>query len=157
MKKLNLFELFCGVGGLSHGFEQTGRFEVVAGLEWDPTIAESYSKNNPDAQVFVGDICLFDVEEVAKKIGKPIDIIVGGPPCQGFSVFGNRIAYSILSTLIHFNVNAPPPTQYGSISFGSKGILFCLYASNKIFFAVSKSGRWTGIVGLLFALIITHI
>jgi DNA-cytosine methyltransferase len=88
MKKLNLFELFCGVGGLSHGFEQTGRFEVVAGLEWDPTIAESYSKNNPDAQVFVGDICQFDVEEVAKKIGKPIDIIVGGPPCQGFSTRG---------------------------------------------------------------------
>lgn len=88
MKKLNLFELFCGVGGLSHGFEQTGRFEVVAGLEWDPTIAESYSKNNPDAQVFVGDICQFDVEKVAKKIGKTIDIIVGGPPCQGFSTRG---------------------------------------------------------------------
>ena len=67
MKKLTLFELFCGVGGLSLGFEQTGRFNIVAGLEWDPTIAASYAKNNPDAKVFVGDICKLDIKDIAKQ------------------------------------------------------------------------------------------
>lgn len=88
MKKLNLFELFCGVGGLSLGFEQTGRFNVVAGLEWDPTIAASYAKNNPNAKVFIGDICKLDIKDIAKQIDAKIDIIVGGPPCQGFSTRG---------------------------------------------------------------------
>ncbi len=88
MKKLNLIELFSGVGGLSLGFEQTGRFNVVAGLELDPTIANSFAKNNPTAKTFVGDICKIDPALVGHDLNVDIDIIVGGPPCQGFSTRG---------------------------------------------------------------------
>ncbi|MDR0967513.1 MAG: DNA cytosine methyltransferase [Rickettsiales bacterium] len=88
MKKLNLLELFAGVGGLSLGFEKTGGFNVVGALELEPQIAESYAKNNPDTKVFVGDICKLDINKVAKELNTNIDIIVGGPPCQGFSTRG---------------------------------------------------------------------
>jgi DNA (cytosine-5)-methyltransferase 1 len=88
MKKLNLLELFAGVGGLSLGFEQTGRFNVVGGLEIEPAIAESFARNNPKAKVFIGDICKLNINKVAKELDSKIDIIVGGPPCQGFSTRG---------------------------------------------------------------------
>lgn len=88
MKKLNLLELFSGVGGLSLGFEQTGYFNLVGALELEPSIADSYAKNNPNTKVFVGDICKLDIKEIANSLGQPIDIIVGGPPCQGFSTRG---------------------------------------------------------------------
>lgn len=88
MKKLNLLELFSGVGGLSLGFEQTGRFNVVGALELDKSISNSYSKNHPNAKVFCGDICKLDINNVAKELNQKIDIIVGGPPCQGFSTRG---------------------------------------------------------------------
>lgn len=88
MKKLNLLELFSGVGGLSLGFEQTGGFNLVGALELEPMIAESFAKNNPKTKVFVGDICKIDIHEVAEKLDSTVDIIVGGPPCQGFSTRG---------------------------------------------------------------------
>lgn len=88
MKKLNLLELFAGVGGLSLGFEQTGRFNVVGGIELDKTIADSFGKNHKSAKVFAGDICKLDIKDVADKLNTTVDIIVGGPPCQGFSTRG---------------------------------------------------------------------
>lgn len=88
MKKLNLLELFAGVGGLSLGFEQTGRFNVVGGLELDKAIAESFGKNHKSAKVFAGDICKLDIKAVADSLNTTVDIIVGGPPCQGFSTRG---------------------------------------------------------------------
>ncbi|MCL2017438.1 MAG: DNA cytosine methyltransferase [Alphaproteobacteria bacterium] len=88
MKKLNLLELFAGVGGLSLGFEQTGQFNIVGAIELDPVIADSFAKNNPNTKVFIGDICKLDPKKIAKEFNTKIDIIVGGPPCQGFSTRG---------------------------------------------------------------------
>ncbi len=88
MKKLKTLELFAGVGGLSLGFNQTGRFDIIGAVELEPSIAESFSKNSPETKVFVGDICKLDINHIANELGNEIDVIIGGPPCQGFSTRG---------------------------------------------------------------------
>lgn len=90
MKKngLKVLDLFAGVGGLSYGFEMAG-FLVAGAVEFDKNFAESMRKNHKNVEVFVGDIKKINPAIVAKKIGE-IDIIVGGPPCQGFSLKGQR-------------------------------------------------------------------
>lgn len=88
MKKLKALDLFAGVGGLSLGFEKAG-FEIVGALEYEESIAESMKKNHKNTLVFVDDIRNLKPEKIKEKIGN-VDIIMGGPPCQGFSLKGQR-------------------------------------------------------------------
>lgn len=90
MKKtgLKILDLFAGVGGLSYGFEMAG-FSISGAVEFDKTFAESMKKNHKETRVFVGDIQKIDPKTVGKEIGS-VDVIVGGPPCQGFSLKGQR-------------------------------------------------------------------
>lgn len=84
MRKLRVIDLFAGCGGLSAGFEATGRYEPVAAVESDLQAAATYAHNFGD-HVFVGDI--------AEWVGGSMpaaDVVVGGPPCQGFSALGRR-------------------------------------------------------------------
>lgn len=88
-KMFNSIDLFCGAGGLSYGFEQAG-FKTLYAVEFNEVYAKSYKLNFPDVDVFCGDIRSIsdkDIEEIGKKYS--IDIIIGGPPCQGFSLAGN--------------------------------------------------------------------
>ena len=89
--KLKVLDLFCGCGGMSKGLEDAG-LEVVAGLDvWDKAI-DSYKKNFnhlsicKDLRELPPD--LFSKEYNVKN--NDIDLIVGGPPCQGFSMAGKR-------------------------------------------------------------------
>ena len=84
-----VIDLFAGVGGLSLGFEQAG-FNVVLANEYDPEIASAYQMNHPHTQMIVGDITSLDLEETFGKLAGQIDVIIGGPPCQGFSQKGQR-------------------------------------------------------------------
>jgi DNA-cytosine methyltransferase len=86
--KLKVLDLFAGVGGLSYGLEMAG-LKTVAAIEIDKFFAESMKKNNKNVKIFINDIQKINPIEIEKKIGK-IDIIVGGPPCQGFSLKGKR-------------------------------------------------------------------
>ena len=88
-RKPKVIDLFAGVGGLSYGFMQAG-FEVVLANEIDETIAISYSKNHPQTKMINKDITKLDIEEIFKEYKNKIDVIVGGPPCQGFSQKGKR-------------------------------------------------------------------
>jgi DNA (cytosine-5)-methyltransferase 1 len=77
-------DLFCGAGGLSSGFSEVG-CEVVGGIDnWAPACA-SFQANEPQAIVRCGDIQQMNPDEFREAIGRNIDIIVGGPSCQGFS------------------------------------------------------------------------
>ena len=78
-----IIDLFAGAGGLSLGFAQTGRFKIKVAFENNPNMQETYKKNHPDVDVR-GDVCAAEYKEIQKQYG-PIDVVIGGPPCQGFS------------------------------------------------------------------------
>lgn len=85
---LKVADLFCGTGGFSKGFEQTGEFEVVLGVDVKPTSVETFAANHPHAIAVCEDIRNTRVKEVAERLGAGpggIDVVVAGPPCQGFS------------------------------------------------------------------------
>ncbi len=89
-KKLKFIDLFSGAGGIGIGFEQAG-YQHVFSADFDPGVAKTFRHNN-NTPFIEGDLSDDEVFKKAKKIvgDKEIDLIVGGPPCQGFSMFGKR-------------------------------------------------------------------
>jgi DNA (cytosine-5)-methyltransferase 1 len=87
MQQLKIIDLFCGTGGFSHGLMSADpRFKTVFGLDVLPIAGETFSKNHRDAISIVSDIRKLRRATVAEQLKtKEIDVIVGGPPCQGFS------------------------------------------------------------------------
>lgn len=84
MKKLTTVDLFAGAGGLSHGFEQTGRFDVKVAVEINKYARETYLKNHQNIKLMYDDIKKIDYSRICKELGE-VDVVIGGPPCQGFS------------------------------------------------------------------------
>lgn len=89
MKKPKVIDLFAGVGGLSLGFENCG-FDVVLANEYDESIAAAYKANHKGTRMIVGDITSLDLEKTFGPYKGQIDVVIGGPPCQGFSQKGQR-------------------------------------------------------------------
>ncbi|HBD95711.1 MAG: cytosine specific DNA methyltransferase [Parcubacteria group bacterium GW2011_GWF1_40_6] len=87
--KLKIIDLFAGVGGISVGFKKAG-FDVVSANEYNAEIANTYIKNHPGTKMIVEDITKVDSKELLNG-EKDICVVVGGPPCQGFSMAGRRI------------------------------------------------------------------
>ena len=85
---MRTIDLFAGCGGFSCGFERAG-FQITTAVEFDKSIAESYKKNHKDTVMIADDIKNVDNDTVFKK-GSAY-VIIGGPPCQGFSMAGARI------------------------------------------------------------------
>lgn len=86
--EMNVIDLFSGCGGLSLGFAEDG-YNIKMAVEIDANIAETYKMNYPEADVIVDDIKNIDQSGMFKA--KDADVIIGGPPCQGFSMAGARI------------------------------------------------------------------
>ena len=86
-----VLDLFCGAGGFSLGFRSAG-FEIVAGIDNDSQALTTYAKNFPEAIAL--NLNLAHPEDLwlgqLDVLGK-IDGIIGGPPCQGFSIAGKRL------------------------------------------------------------------
>lgn len=80
---LKILDLFAGAGGLSYGFEKTEQFEVAAIVENNKNAAKTYLRNHPGLKNYQ-DILTVDFQQMKKECGD-IDVIIGGPPCQGFS------------------------------------------------------------------------
>lgn len=78
-----ILDLFAGAGGLSLGFEMTKQFEVVAIVENNANAAKTYMKNHPGLKNY-DDIMKVDFDKIIEENGK-VDVVIGGPPCQGFS------------------------------------------------------------------------
>ncbi|MBO5638660.1 MAG: DNA (cytosine-5-)-methyltransferase [Oscillospiraceae bacterium] len=76
-------DLFAGAGGLSQGFEQTGRIRIVLAAENNKNAAATYKRNHPNTEIR-DDVRSIDYVEVRRKYGA-VDLVIGGPPCQGFS------------------------------------------------------------------------
>lgn len=87
--KPTVIDLFAGVGGLSLGFEMKG-FDVILANEYDKSIANAYKENHKNTKMIVGDITELDLNDTFGFYKGKVDVIIGGPPCQGFSQKGQR-------------------------------------------------------------------
>ena len=104
-KKYNLIDLFAGAGGLSNGFQQTGRFKIAGAVEINKSAIETYVHNHksekeiiitpPDGEV--SDISNLDFKRIMMEKGlHPSEtVVIGGPPCQGFSNANRQKNYLI--------------------------------------------------------------
>ena len=81
---MKILDLFAGAGGFSLGFQLAG-FDIIGAVEVDEWASDTFKFNHPEAKVLVGDITTFSDEYIENYFEKP-DIILGGPPCQGFSI-----------------------------------------------------------------------
>ncbi|MDR0223492.1 MAG: DNA cytosine methyltransferase [Myroides odoratus] len=88
---LNFIDLFSGAGGIGIGFENAGLNHVFS-ADFDSAVARTFRHNNPTIPFIEGDLSSDEIyREIEEKFKEQrIDIIVGGPPCQGFSMFGKR-------------------------------------------------------------------
>ena len=91
--KFRVLDLFCGAGGFSAGLEQVKNFSTEVGLDFDKYAIETFSKNFPNAISICGDILDQDTKnQVIDSCRKrKVNMIVGGPPCQGFSLKGKNL------------------------------------------------------------------
>lgn len=90
-KKRTFIDLFSGCGGLSLGFEMAGFTSLLAIDNWQDAL-NTYAYNRNDARILCGDLATLDPYKIKKEYSiSDIDVIIGGPPCQGFSIAGKRI------------------------------------------------------------------
>ena len=83
MDKYKVVDLFAGAGGLSSGFLQAGKYDIKVAFENSSYMQATYKKNHPGVEL-QGDVCAADYSDLQKRHGS-IDVVIGGPPCQGFS------------------------------------------------------------------------
>jgi len=85
---LNFIDLFCGCGGFSTGLEAAGH-KCLLGIDFDKHAIESFKYNHKNSQAICGDISKITKQKLLSTLGgKCVDMVVGGPPCQGFSTVG---------------------------------------------------------------------
>lgn len=87
---MNVVDLFAGCGGLSNGFEQAG-FNILLGIDNDVDASKTFLLNHKNSKYLLKDIRKVTHKDIKEKIGNSkVDVVIGGPPCQGFSVSGKR-------------------------------------------------------------------
>ena len=84
---MKTIDLFSGAGGLSYGFEMTGKFKIVAAAEINANARRTYKKNiiDDDRFEFIENVVDCDFSKLKERLGNDIEVVIGGPPCQGFS------------------------------------------------------------------------
>lgn len=114
MKTYTVIDFFCGCGGLSKGFEQAN-YDVLVGIDFDQAALNTFEKNHQSKGIKVD---LFEdnaLEQIEMAINhKRVDVIIGGPPCQGFSLTGprnfddkrNRLYLAMFDAVEHFQPQA---------------------------------------------------
>ncbi|HLW56191.1 MAG TPA: DNA cytosine methyltransferase [Bacteriovoracaceae bacterium] len=90
-KSYTFIDLFSGCGGLSYGLEMAGH-KCLLGVDANKDAIDSFALNHPHAKTFCGDIKTLKPKKLNELLqGKKIDMVVGGPPCQGFSTVGRGV------------------------------------------------------------------
>ena len=120
----NVIDLFSGAGGMSLGFKLQGDFRTLAAVDnWKPA-CETIKFNNPEIEVINGDLNDIHVQDQVSgksvfeslvKFAGCVDIILGGPPCQGMSLAGKRLTNDhrnqLFLSFVEF-VNLLPPKVF---------------------------------------------
>jgi DNA (cytosine-5)-methyltransferase 1 len=106
-RKLTAVDLFCGCGGTSEGLKQAG-FKVIAAIDNDPRVAETYKANHPEAYFWQEDIQSLSIHTFTRRLclkKGDLDLLAGCPPCQGFSTMrtlnGSRCINDPRNDLVH--------------------------------------------------------
>ncbi len=112
---MNVIDLFSGCGGLSLGFQEAG-FHVILGVDNDKAALTTFAKNHTDSVAENIDLSSASAMERIAEItaDRPVDVIVAGPPCQGFSLTGprnfddprNKLYLSVIAAVSRFNPKA---------------------------------------------------
>lgn len=86
MNKHKVLDLFCGCGGLSEGFRLAG-YDIVMGIDINAPAIETYNFNFGQGRGICCDLLNYDESQIvhSKAMEEKVDVIIGGPPCQGFS------------------------------------------------------------------------
>lgn len=89
--KPTVLDLFCGCGGLSHGFIEAG-YNVLAGIDHWQDALDTFAFNHKDSKAIKADLVDITPKQMSEQRDiKAVDVIIGGPPCQGFSIAGKRL------------------------------------------------------------------
>ncbi|BES63913.1 DNA cytosine methyltransferase [Gottschalkiaceae bacterium SANA] len=93
MEKYRILDLFCGAGGMSYGMHKNPHFKTMVASDVNEKLSVTLKKNMPEVELITGDIKDAQVKkqiiEASQKHG--INMIIGGPPCQGYSMKGKKL------------------------------------------------------------------
>ncbi len=93
VKSFRILDLFSGAGGFSYGMEKNKHFRTAIAVDFNPNALATFKHNMPDTQIINGDITNAEVKnqiiDLSKKL--QVNMIIGGPPCQGFSLKGKKL------------------------------------------------------------------
>ena len=91
--EFRILDLFSGAGGFSYGIDQCDGFKTLIGVDFDSNAISTFKKNIPDAIGIIGDLTSEEIQNliIKKSKEKKINMIIGGPPCQGFSLKGKQM------------------------------------------------------------------
>lgn len=91
--EFRILDLFCGAGGMSYGMDKNSHFVTKVALDINEKVSQTFEKNISEAKLVIGDIQNKAVKEkiINLSIKNNINMIIGGPPCQGFSLKGKKL------------------------------------------------------------------
>ena len=91
--RFRILDLFCGAGGFSYGMHMNPQFTTVVASDFNEQAAHTFARNMPSAHVITGDIKDTAIKNqiIEESISRGVNMIVGGPPCQGFSMKGKKL------------------------------------------------------------------
>lgn len=91
--EFRILDLFSGAGGFSYGMHKNPHFKTLVALDFNEKAADTFKKNMPETDVVVGDITSEEVKKdiIDKSKDNNINMIIGGPPCQGYSLKGKKL------------------------------------------------------------------
>lgn len=104
IKKYNVIDLFCGIGGFSKGFQMVG-FDIKMGIDNWPVALETFKRNHNGVDAVLEDLVELP-DSFYERIPYKVDVIIAGPPCQGFSMAGKREVEDIRNKLFREVIRA---------------------------------------------------
>lgn len=91
--EFRILDLFCGAGGMSYGMHKNSHFVTKVALDVNEKLAQTFKENIPESELIIGDIQDKEIKEKIINLSKKnkVNMIIGGPPCQGFSLKGKKL------------------------------------------------------------------